>query len=176
VIRADLAALERGHPVDGETCEVVGVGPVPTGHVHDLLASGEAFTAVVGTDATGRITRVAHIGHEKVVDVQLALDALADRAADVTAFHTSRKPDVYQRSALDWISPGCSVEGCDQPRQEIDHRADWAATHLTGLDELDGLCKHHHWLKTHRGYRLEPGTGRRRLLPPTVVEHDHAPP
>jgi len=171
-LNAGLAAAG----IDRSKIDVVVISHFHADHVNGLLAGGEAFTAVVGTDVTGRVTRVAHIGHKKVVDVQLALDALDRRGHDVTGAHTSRKPNVYQRSALDWISPCCSVAGCDQPRQEIDHRADWADTHLTGLDGLDGLCTHHHWLKTHRGYRLEPGKGRRRLLGPPVAPHAHAPP
>ncbi|HVN51918.1 MAG TPA: hypothetical protein VMT43_10820 [Acidimicrobiales bacterium] len=119
VIRADLAALRRGHVADGETCEVAGVGPVPVRQVNHLLTTGEGFTGVVGSDSTGRITRVAHRSQEGV-DGQLALEALERRSHDVTGFHSSRKPNIYQRSALDWISPCCSVEGCDQPRQEIE--------------------------------------------------------
>ena len=167
VIRVDHTALRRGHVAEGETCEAAGVGPVPVRFVNGLLADGEAFTVVVGTDQEGRVRRVAHLGHKKVVEVDAVLDALADKGHDVTDAHTSRKPNVYQRSALDWTNPTCSVAGCDQPRQEIDHRADWADTHLTQLDQLDGYCRHHHWLKTHHGYHLEPGTGRRRFLPPS---------
>ncbi len=116
VIRADLAALARGRVADGETCDVPGIGTVPVKEVRDLLATGDAFTAVVGTDPGGRVTHVAHVGRKKVVDVRIALEALERRGRDVTAPHTSRKPDAFQRSALDWTNPRCAVVGCDQPR------------------------------------------------------------
>ena len=64
---------------------------------------------------------------------------------------SSRRPDAYQRTALDWTTPTCSVVGCDQPRREIDHRDDWARTHHTVLHELDPYCKFHHYLKGHKG-------------------------
>ena len=93
------------------------------------------------------------------------VDHLVEDGHDVTVARTSR-PDVDRCTALDWTTPTCSVAGCDQPRREIDHRDDWARTHHTVLHELDPYCKFHHYLKGHKGYRLETGTGRRRLLPP----------
>ena len=49
---------------------------------------------------------------------------------------------------------------------QIDHRADWARTRVTELASLDWLCVHDHRLKTHEGWQLEPGAGKRAMHPP----------
>lgn len=91
-------------------------------------------------------------------------------------------------TALEWSDEGCSVLGCaTRSGLQIDHRADWAATHETRLDQLDLLCAHHHQQKTHDGHRLAPGHGTRPFLPPaenddtahtahTAVDHGPDPP
>jgi Domain of unknown function (DUF222) len=166
IVRVDHTALVRGHVEPGETCDIADVGPIPVAEVRSLFDSNDPFVAVVGTDRKGRITTVSHLGRRKVVTVAALLDHLVEHGHDVTVARTSRRPDVYQRTALDWTTPTCSVVGCDQPRREIDHRDDWALTHHTVLHELDPYCKFHHYLKGHKGYRLESGNGRRRMLPP----------
>ena len=170
VIRVDHDALQRGHVQPGEVCEIPGVGPLAVAQVQQILAEGEAFAAAVATDHTGRVVSVAHLGHRPVTDPGQFLQALREDGHEVITARSSRAPDAYQRTALDWTSPRCSVEGCDQPRHEIDHRQDWAQTHHTQLDELDGLCRHHHALKTRQNYHLAPGTGRRPLLAPTGTD------
>jgi Domain of unknown function (DUF222) len=138
IVRVDHTALARGHTEPGDTCDIAGVGPVPVSVIDRIMASGDAFLCAVVTKGHDVIS-VAHLG---------------------------RKPTAYQRTALDWTTPHCTVAGCDQPRREIDHRHDWAQTHHTLLSDLDGYCTHHHALKTRQNYQLEPGTGRRRMLAP----------
>ena len=166
IVRIDHSALARGHVEPGETCDIANVGPIPVAEVRSLFDAGDAFVAVVGTDEKEQVTTVAHLGRRKVVSVDVLVDQLVEHGHDVTAARLSRRPDVYQCTALDWTTPTCSVAGCDQPRREIDHRDDWVRTHHTVLHELDPYCKFHHYLKGHKGYRLETGMGRRRLLPP----------
>lgn len=170
IIRIDDTALTRGHVEPAEVCDIPGTGPIPVTHVRDLLADGESFTAVIATDHAGNVTTVAHVGHKPVTDPASLFDTLERRGHDVTGAHHSRAPDVYQRSALDWTNSTCTVAGCDLPRQEIDHRIDWALEHRTQLDELDGFCKHHHAVKTRNNYQLAPGQGRRAMLAPTGTD------
>jgi hypothetical protein len=169
IVRVDHRALTRGRAVDGEHCELTGVGSVPVRQVAALLASGEAFTAVVGTDERGQVTTVAHLGRRRVVDVASLPGALTTRGHDVTTPQLRRGPDVYQCTALDWTTPTCTVAGCDLPRQQIDHRDDWARTRHTLLDELDGYCWFHHDQKTRLGPQIEPGVGRRSLVLPMAT-------
>lgn len=137
ILRADLGAIRRGSLVPGEVCEIAGYGPVPVAVARELL--GDAFLAIVLTG-----------GHDVV---------------NVT--HLGRAPTAFQQTALEWSQPECEVLGCCRTsRLERDHRVDWAETHHTRLDELDRLCHHHHALKTRGGWRLEPGTGKRRMVPP----------
>ena len=143
-MRVDHAALVRGHTEPGEICEVAGLGPIPVAAARELMA--DAFIAAVVTRGVD-VTTVAHLG---------------------------RRPTAYQETALEWQAPVCSVAGC--PRTvaiEHDHRTPWAEAQTTATDNLDPLCHFHHELKTHRGYRLEPGTGRRRLLPCPTPSTDH---
>jgi hypothetical protein len=61
IVRVDHAALARGHVDPGETCDIPCVGTIPVAEVTSLLDAGEAFVAVVGTDAQDRVTTVAHL-------------------------------------------------------------------------------------------------------------------
>jgi hypothetical protein len=138
IVRIDHTALARGHTEPGETCEIAGVGPVAVNVVADLM--DDAFLAAVITKGVD-VVNVAHLG---------------------------RRVTAWQRTALQWRDPECTVEGCHQTaRLEIDHRDDWARTKLTRLDALDRLCDHHHLLKTRYGWLLAPGTGKRPMHPPS---------
>jgi len=144
VVRIDWDALLRGFPIEGEVCEIAGIGPVPVGVVRTMMATGDAFLAAVVT---------------KGVDV-------------VTVAHLGRRATVYQQTGLDWLSPGCSREGCNRTDGlEVDHRADWAETKITLLRFLDRLCDHDHDLKTRHGWALVDGVGKRPMVPPDHPQH-----
>jgi hypothetical protein len=143
IVRVDLAALARGRVESGEACEVAPGSPVLVSVAQRFIDDG-AFVAAVMTEGE-QVLGVAHFG---------------------------RKPTAKQRTALEWLSPRCSVRGCDQAvRLEVDHRIDWAVTHHTRLGELDLLCDGHHLRKTREGWGLEHGHGRRRFLPPDHPDH-----
>jgi len=144
IVRVDLAALLRGYPVAGELAELVGYGPVAMSVIRDLIDTGDPFlTAIVarGVDVVG----VAHLG---------------------------RRPTAHQQTALEWLYPTCAVEGCSAvARLEMDHREDWAATHVTLFSLVDRLCAHHHKLKTRENWGLVDGRGKRAFVPPTDGRH-----
>ena len=135
--RIDLEALLRGYPTDGEVTEVVGYGPVAVSAIAEMLEAG-GFLGLILTRG------------EQVLGVA----------------HPRRRPSAYQQSALEWLFPTCAAEGCGAPVREWDHRLDWSATHLTLLDWLDGLCCFHHDKKTHEGWGLVEGTGKRPMVGP----------
>jgi hypothetical protein len=139
LVRVDLDTLLRGYPVDGETCDLAGYGPIAASAVQDLLASRSAFLTAIVTK-TKALVGVAHLG---------------------------RQPTAHQQTALEWLYPSCAVEGCPaQGHLQRDHRIDWARSHVTMLDLLDLLCPHHHRLKTNEGWALTPGRGKRPFVPP----------
>jgi hypothetical protein len=147
IFRVDWTAAARGHTLptghpdsDGveETCDIVGIGPVPVSVVRQVLED-DPVIAIVLTEGTD-IRAVTHLG---------------------------RKATAHMRTCLEWAQHGCSVLGCPNTgRLELDHNQPWALTLHTRLDQLDWLCHTHHQQKTHDGHRLEPGTGTRRFLPP----------
>jgi hypothetical protein len=150
--RVDLPALLRGYPVEGETCEIAGFGPVAVSAVRDLLDTADPFLAAVVTSGEA-VVGVAHLG---------------------------RRPRATQQSALEWLYPTCAAEGCGATAHlEIDHRLEWARRHLTVFDLLDRLCSHHHDLKTLDGWALVAGRGKRAFVRPTDPRHPrrvHDPP
>jgi hypothetical protein len=84
----------------------------------------------------------------------------------INVTHLGRQFTEHQKTALEWRDPECVTLGCHNTvRLERDHRDDWARTHRTTISSADRLCHHHHQLKT-LGWRLEPGAGKRALLPP----------
>jgi hypothetical protein len=143
IVRVDHAALLRGHVQgDTEVCEIAGAGPIPISVVRDWMH--DAFVAALLTKGTD-IASVVHLG---------------------------RRFTALQRTAQEWRDPECAVLGCHRSaRLERDHRDDWARTHQTRLDSSDRYCSIHHDQKTRQGWMLEPGTGKRRFLPPDHPNH-----
>lgn len=144
ISRIDHTALTRGHTVAGETCDIVGLGPVPVAAVRELMATGDPFLAAVVTRGQD-VASVAHLG---------------------------RSPTAYQRTALEWRDAHCVVEGCTASFCDIDHNTGWAITHDTRTGDIALVCPHDHRLKT-SGWHLEPAPPgqRRRLLPPDHPDH-----
>jgi hypothetical protein len=142
LLRVDLEALVRGRVSGDELCEVAGVGPISTRTARSLL--GESIVKLVITNG---------------VDV-----------ANVT--HLGRGPTAAQRIAMLWSSQGCEVQGCSSTIGiQADHRVPWADDHITELANLDPLCGHHHRLKTHHGWALIAGTGKRPMVAPGDPRH-----
>ncbi|MEZ5140547.1 MAG: HNH endonuclease signature motif containing protein [Acidimicrobiales bacterium] len=127
----------------GETCEIAGVGPIPVEAVRQILRD-DAFLAVVvrrGRD----VVNVAHHG---------------------------RGLNAHQRTALEAGELRCTNASCNRTvAMEVDHRVPWAVDPVTELHNQDLVCSGCHRLKTHHGHAFEPGTGRRRLLPPDDPDH-----
>ncbi len=136
-VRVDHQALLRGHTEAGEVCEVPGVGPIP-------VATAQAWAG----DAV--------------------LKALVTNGVDVVAVaHAGRSVTAAQRAALDERDPTCVVPGCTtNVGLEIDHVDGWAVTRTTTLERLARLCRWHHHLKTHCGYRLDGCAGNWHLVAP----------
>ncbi len=136
----DQAALVRGSALDGERCEIPGVGPVNAQWARELL--GDAFvTAVI---AKGRDVRtVAHLGRHIPAELRTAMTV------------SGRECAVMDCHARDYLE----LDHC-----EIDH----AAGGPTALWNLAWLCSVHHRRKSH-GWQLGPAdsvTGKRALRPP----------
>jgi hypothetical protein len=143
LVRVDFEALFRGYPTHGEVCEIAGFGPVPVSVVDEILRHPDSLLAAVITKGQ-QVTGVAHLG---------------------------RHPTAAQESGLQWLYPTCAVEGCSAPAAQWDHREDWAVTHRTPFDGMDGHCCHHHDKKTYEGWALVEGVGKRAFVPPDDPRH-----
>ncbi len=143
LLRVDLAALTRGQTEHDELCEIAGVGPVPARVARRLL--GDAVLKLVITRGTD-VLNVTSLG---------------------------RGPTASQRVALLWATPGCTNSDCDNTLAiQHDHRVPWADDRVTELHNLDRLCPTPcHQRKTHDGWALVSGTGRRPLVPPDDPRH-----
>ena len=138
LIRVDLDALRRGRVGDGERCEIPGVGPVPVDWARRRL--GDSLIHLLVTDG---------------VDV-------------TTVYSPGRHIPASVRAALLERDSRCVVPGCDRRLGlENDHWVtDFAQGGRTSLDNLARLCRHHHRLRTHRGFQLLGGPGAWKWVPP----------
>jgi hypothetical protein len=119
IVRVDLPALLRGRAVDGETCEIAGLGPIPVSIVQEWMDN--AFLAAIVTKGT-EITKVVHLG---------------------------RKFTSEQRTSLQWRDPICARKGCDNRLGlQYDHFEDWADTRTTRVQAGRRFCPPCHRLKT----------------------------
>lgn len=133
----DYEALIRGYTVEGERCEIPGLGSVPVAVARRLAE--DAILKVVVTKGV-EVTTVAHGG---------------------------RTIPAHVRTALECRDPKCIVPHCDMRRGlEIDHRDPWAATRDTSVANLARLCRWHHYQKSHLGYRYRGGPGSWEWIPP----------
>lgn len=145
LFRLDMDAFFRGYPTDDEVIEVAGFGPTSAQAVADIMEHGSPFLKAVITKGKD-VVGVVHLG---------------------------RRPNAFQKTALDWLYPTCAVEGCGVRTDwcETDHREPWAETRFTVLDLLDRLCRAHHKMKTNEGWGLVEGKGKRPFVPPQDPRH-----
>ena len=137
-LRVDLAALRRGSIEGDERCELAGVGPVPIETARSLL--GDAILHLVITKGTD-IASITYLGRTIRAPLEQALIA-----RDET----------------------CVVPGCDvRQGLQIDHRIiPVVEGGPTALWNLARLCGRHHYMRHHKGFRLEGGPGTWQWLPP----------
>ncbi|HUB71551.1 MAG TPA: hypothetical protein VL984_14115 [Acidimicrobiales bacterium] len=149
MFRVDYTAMLRGHAIDGEVSEVAGFGTVTPKVIYDIMDSGDPALKFIITKGKD-VVGVAHYG---------------------------RRPNAYQKSALDWVHPTCAAEGCGIRADflQSDHRLDWSKSHITLFDLLDRLCRFHHRLKTNQGWLLVPGRGKRAFVAPGDPRHPGPP-
>lgn len=125
VLHVSAEALRRGEIQEGERCEIEGVGPVCLSTVEYLF--GAAWTKLIverGVD----VVSVTHLGRNIPAHIDSALRA-RDRVCAV---------------------PGCGISW----GLERDHIVGIEEGGPTELDNLVRLCKRHHYLKTHKFWRL----------------------
>jgi hypothetical protein len=142
LLRIDVEALVRGRVEGDELCEITGVGAVSVQRAREMLS--ESILKIVITRGVD-VLNVTHLG---------------------------RGPSVAQRIALLWTSPWCTNARCAHTLAiQHDHRTPWTEVHETKLDNLDRLCPPCHRRKTHDGWVLVDGKGRRPLVPPDDPRH-----
>jgi len=141
-VHVDHAAWERGRTEPGESCRIAGLGPISVATARRLATEG-------------------------------IVKAVLDDGADVKAVvHFGRSIPARVRTALEARDETCVVPGCEQRESlEIDHLVPFAEGGATSVDNLARLCRYHHAMKTHRGWRLEGRPGAWRWSRP-----DRAPP
>jgi hypothetical protein len=111
-------------------------------------------------------------------DAFLAL-VVTDGVDVYTVAHPGREVTAHQRTALEARGYRCEIPGCSvRHNLELDHIGGWTVTKRTALDDLAWQCSHHHYLKTHCGYRLQGPPGNRRWINPdgVTIAADHTPP
>lgn len=143
IVRVDRDALLRGHPLDGELCEIAGIGPVPVSVVREWF--DDAFIAAVLTHGTD-VTRVVHLG---------------------------RRFTAHQVTALQFRDPECLAKGCaNTVALQLDHDTGWAVTHSTEVNDAQRFCPACHRKKTLGWWPRPPDQdGKRELLPPHHPDH-----
>jgi hypothetical protein len=139
-IRATVAvtvpalALLTGDEVDlagGAAWAVVeGIGPIPSDRARELCGGADDWMRVLTHPETGMVVSVGR-----------------DRY----------RPPAALRRLVRWRADRCMAPGCGIPasRCEIDHTIAWEHGGSTALGNLTPLCKGHHTVKHHGGWRVQ---------------------
>jgi hypothetical protein len=132
------AAFERGHVVEGERCEIPGIGPIPVTAARRLLRDARVSLHV--RDETDKISHVSSI---------------------------TRTVPAKLRRWLEATYPVCGRQGCENTiGLRIDHIFEFARGGV--LDEHNAwrICGACDDLKQHRGWRVVGTPGHYDLVPP----------
>ena len=125
IVHVAYEAIARGSLVDGEICEIAGVGPVPL-EVARSLASDSILRVLV---TKGGQPMAVTPGKRTIPRALRLLLEARDRA--------------------------CVVPSCDvKLGRQVDHRKPFAQLGPTDLENCGLLCKVHHDMKTYLGWRL----------------------
>ena len=115
---------------------VEGVGPVPLDRARELCGGADGWMRILTHPETGMVLSVGR---------------------------TQYRPPPMLRKLVRWRADRCMAPGCGIPasRCEIDHTVAWEHGGETALDNLAPLCKGHHTVKHHGGWRVRqlPDTG-----------------
>jgi hypothetical protein len=123
----DVNASRRGHAHGGEPCHIIDGGPVTVASVDQ--AAGDAFIKAVLHDGVD-IIAVKHFGRHMSAELR-------------TALGLGKPPGLGGAK--------CSEPGCERRYGlEWDHVEPFANNGPTSYDNLQALCKPHHWEKTER--------------------------
>ncbi|MCH6229205.1 HNH endonuclease [Microbacterium sp. CFH 31415] len=108
---------------------VEGVGPVTAAQARQLAGGARGWTRILTHPETGIVLSV---GRDQY------------------------RPPPALRRLVRWRADRCMAPGCSIPadRCEIDHTVAWEHGGATALDNLAPLCKGHHTLKHHGGWRV----------------------
>jgi Domain of unknown function (DUF222) len=136
-VMIDSAALARGHTHPGERCEIERVGPIPVTTARAVL--NDASVAVMVRDGD-----------------------------DITAVSSPKRTiPAKLRRALEGRYPTCGVKSCANDQfLQIDHIVRVEERGETNVDNTWRICPHHHYLKTHAGWRVVGQGSHRDLVPP----------
>lgn len=108
---------------------VEGVGPIPIGRARELCGGDASWMRVLTHPETGMVLSVGR---------------------------TRYAPPASLRRLVKWRADRCMGPGCGMPasRCEIDHTIAWEHGGDTRLQNLAPLCRGHHKVKHHGGWRL----------------------
>ena len=109
---------------------VEGIGPIPIGRARDLCGGDGRWMRVLTDPETGMVLSVGR---------------------------TRYAPPASLKRLVKWRADRCMGPGCGMPasRCEVDHTIAWEHGGDTALENLAPLCKGHHKVKHHGGWRLK---------------------
>lgn len=129
VVTVPALALLDGDGGNG-VAAVEGVGPIPISRARELCGGADGWMRVLTYPETGIVLSVGR-----------------DRY----------RPPPELRRLVRWRADRCMAPGCGIPaaRCEIDHTVAWEHGGTTSLDNLAPLCRGHHVVKHHGGWRVQ---------------------
>ncbi|HWI31122.1 MAG TPA: HNH endonuclease signature motif containing protein [Microbacterium sp.] len=106
-----------------------GIGPIPTSRARELCGGADGWMRILTHPETGMVLSV---GREQY------------------------RPPPALRRLVRWRADRCMAPGCGVPaaRCEIDHTIAWQDGGDTALENSAPLCKGHHAVKHHGGWRV----------------------